>query len=59
MPRKRKKSLCSVPFNEGERYHFHEEVVPALAIPKLTVQKMAGKERRISGAEASEAGGFR
>ena len=30
---------------EGENYHFHEEVVPRLAVLKLTVENMTGKTR--------------
>ena len=32
---------------EGEEYHFHEEVVPFLAVLKLTVLSMTGKKRSV------------
>lgn len=32
---------------EGDRYHFHEEVVPSLAVLKLTVLSMTGKKRTV------------
>lgn len=33
---------------EGESYHFHEEIVPSLAVLKLSVLSMTGKRRVVA-----------
>ena len=37
-----------IPVEEGDSYHFHEEIVPSLAVLKLSVLSMTGKRRVVT-----------